>query len=108
MTMDSVTYFPATDYGHDAIYIVVDRLSKLMYFTPCNHTVSAANLAYLLLTNVVAHHGMPASTVSDCDLWFTSYFWHSLISALGCNYSLSTALQPEMGGLSERMHRSIE
>ena len=106
--MDLVTHLPTTDRGHDAIYTVVDRLSKFTYFIPCKHTVSAADLAQLFLANVVAHHGMPAQIVSDCDPWFTSRFWHSLISALGCKHSLSTAFHPETDGLSERMHRSIE
>ena len=43
--MDLVTHLPATDCGHDAIYTVVDRLSKFTYFIPCKHTVSAADLA---------------------------------------------------------------
>ena len=33
---DLVTHLPATDHGHDAIYTVVDRLSKFTYFIPCN------------------------------------------------------------------------
>ena len=43
--MDLVTHLPTTDHGHDAIYTVVDRLSKFTYFIPCKHTVSAADLA---------------------------------------------------------------
>ena len=50
---------------------------------------------------------MDDSIVSNCDLQFTSHFWCSLISALGCKHSLSTTLKPETDGLSERMHRSI-
>ena len=79
--MDLVTYLPATNYGHDMIHIVVDRLSKFTYFIPCKHTVSAADLASLFLANLVAHHGIPALIVSNCDQQFTSHFWHSLISA---------------------------
>ena len=104
--MDLVTYLPTTERGYDAIYTVVDRLSKFTYFIPCKHTVSAADLAQLFLANVVARHGMPAQIVSDRDPWFTSRFQRSLISALGCKRSLSTAFHLETDGL--RMHRSIE
>ena len=48
------------------------------------------------------HHGMPASIVSDYDPCFASYFWFSLISALGCKLFLSTAFHPETDGLSEK------
>ena len=54
------------------------------------------------------HYGMPTSIVSDYDPRFKSYFWHSLISALGCKHSLSTTFHPETDGLSERIHRFIE
>ena len=43
--MDLVTHLPATDYGHNAIYTVIDRVSKFIYFIPCKHTVGAADLA---------------------------------------------------------------
>ena len=43
--MDLVTHLPTTDHDHDAIYTVVDRLSKFTYFIPYKHTVSAADLA---------------------------------------------------------------
>ena len=80
MTIDLLTHLPATDYGHNVIYIVVNRLSKFTYFIPCKHMVSAADLTYLFLANVVAHHRMLALVVSDHDPQFTSRFWHSLIS----------------------------
>ena len=102
--MSLVTHLPTIAYGHNAI----DPLSKFTYFISCKHTVSAANLAQLLLENVVAHHGLPALTVSNHDPWFTSCFQHSLISTLGCQHFLSMAFQPEMDGLSKRMQRSIE
>ena len=57
---------------------------------------------------MVVHSGMPFLIEADCDLRFTSHFWHNLISALDCKHSLSMAFHPEMDGLSERIHRSIE
>ena len=80
--MDLVTHLPATDRGQNAIYTVVDKLAKFTHFIPCKQTVSAADLAYLFLANIVAHWGMPASIVSNHDPQFISCFWHSLISAL--------------------------
>ena len=43
--MDLVTHLPTIDINHDAIYIVIDRPSKFVYFIPCKHIVSAADLA---------------------------------------------------------------
>ena len=43
--MDLVTHLPTTDCGHDAIYTVVNQLSKFIYFIPYKHTVSAIDLS---------------------------------------------------------------
>ena len=43
--MDLTTHLPTTDTGFNSVYIVVDRLSKYIYFVPCIATVSADNLA---------------------------------------------------------------
>ena len=45
MTIDLVTHFPATDYAHNAIYVVVDKLPKFVHFIPFKHTVSDPGLA---------------------------------------------------------------
>ena len=97
--MDIVTNLPPTDHGHETIYAMVDRLYKFTYFIPYKHTVRAADLVKLFLVNMVTHHKMPALIVSDCGLWFTSYFWCSLIHALDCKHSLSIGFHPEMDGL---------
>ena len=65
--MDLVTHLPATDCGYYDVYNVFDGLSKFIYFIPSKHTVSAAYLAWLFLTSMIASHGMPASIVSDHD-----------------------------------------
>ena len=79
--MDLITHFPPVDHGHDVIYTVVDRLATFTYFIAYKRTVRATGLPFLFLANVIACHGMPASIVSNCDLCFTLYFCHSLISA---------------------------
>ena len=48
---------------------------------------------------MVVHNGVPALIISNCDPWFTSRFWRSLISALGCKHSLSTTFHHERDGL---------
>ena len=45
VTMNLITHLPTTDCDNDAIYTVVDRLSKVTYSILCKHTVSAADLA---------------------------------------------------------------
>ena len=51
--------------GKDAILVVCDRLSKMMYFVATTEGTSAEGLARLFRDNVWKLHGLPESVVSD-------------------------------------------
>ena len=91
ISMDFVTSLPNTQRGHDAIWVVVDRLTKSAHFIPINITYSVAQLAEIYIHNIVKLHGVPSSIVSDRDPRFTSRFWKSLQEALG---SVARAVRP--------------
>ncbi|GKD85273.1 putative reverse transcriptase domain-containing protein [Tanacetum coccineum] len=44
ITMDFVTKLPKTSYGHDIIWVIVDRLTKLAHFIPIKETDSMETL----------------------------------------------------------------
>jgi hypothetical protein len=64
--------------GNDAIYVVVDRLTKSALFLPMKMTDSVDKLAKLYVNEVIKLHGVPVSIISDRDPRFTSRFWPSL------------------------------
>jgi len=49
--MDFVTGLPWSN-GNDAIWVVVDLLTKLRYLVPCRTTIDTPSLAYLFLDNI--------------------------------------------------------
>jgi len=49
--------------GFDAMWVVVDRLSKMRHFIPCYMTIYAPGLAELFLREVVRRHGLPLTIV---------------------------------------------
>ena len=100
--MDLITHLPMTERGFDSVCTFVDRLSKYTYFVPCRENISAPELAQIFLSTIVAKHGMPKKLISDRDPRFVARFWRSLVSALGCDHSLSTAYHPETDGQTER------
>jgi len=102
ISMDFVTSLPNTLRGHDAIWVVVDRLTKSAHFIPINITFPVAQLAEIYIRDIVKLHGVPSSIVSDKDLRFTSRFWKSLQEALGLKLGLSSAYHPQTDGQSER------
>ncbi|KAI3716371.1 hypothetical protein L6452_23661 [Arctium lappa] len=74
ITMDLVTGLPRSPKGHDAIWVIVDRLTKSAYFLPIKETYSLEKLARLYIDEIVTRHGVPSSIVSDMDARFTSAF----------------------------------
>ena len=79
--MDFVTSLPRTQMQHDAIWVIVDRLTKSAHFLPVNVEGSLEKLAQLYVNEIVRLHGVPVSIVSDRDPRFTSRFWPSLQTA---------------------------
>ena len=78
ITMDFVTGLPRTLGGNNAIWVIVDRLTKSAHFLPMKVNFSMNHLASLYIKEIVRMHGVLASVVSDRDPRFTSKFWHSL------------------------------
>ena len=96
--MDFVTSLPRTLRGKDAIWVVVDRLSKSAHFIPIRTTNSASDLAPIYTREISRLHGVPKMIISDRDAKFTSKFWESLHTALGTEIRFSTAFHPQTDG----------
>ncbi|KAL0294537.1 UNVERIFIED_CONTAM: Transposon Ty3-G Gag-Pol polyprotein [Sesamum calycinum] len=98
----------STSRKHDAIWVVVDRLTKSAHFLPIRQNDSLDKLAELYVSEIVRLHGIPTSIVSDRDPRFTSHFWGSLQRALGTKLHFSTAFHPQTDGQSERTIQTLE
>ena len=72
------TGLPQTQRQHDAIWVIVDRLTKSAHFLPVNVEDSFEKLAQLYVDEIMRLHGVPVSIVSDRDPRFTSMFFPSL------------------------------
>ncbi|GJY85498.1 putative reverse transcriptase domain-containing protein, partial [Tanacetum coccineum] len=83
ITMDFITKFPRTRNGHDAIWVVVDRLTKLAHFLAIREDYSTEKLARLYTEEIVMHHGVHVSIISDRDARFTSRLWQTIQKVLG-------------------------
>ena len=92
--MDFVIGLPRTRAGYNAIWVTVDRLTKLVHFLPIRNKFSLDRLAELYIKEIVKLHGIPVSIVSDRDPRFTSRFWPKLQKALGTTLHFSTAFNP--------------
>ena len=70
VSLEWITDLPPSHY-HDAILVVVEKLTKMALFIPTTKSMSAPEVASLFLQHVVRPHGLPHTLVSDRDPVFT-------------------------------------
>ncbi|GKE99134.1 putative reverse transcriptase domain-containing protein [Tanacetum coccineum] len=108
ITMDFVINLPRSSGGYDAIWVIVDRLTKSAHFLPIREDFKMEKLARIYINKIVARHGVPVSIISDRDGRFASHLWQALQKALGTKLHMSTAYHPETDGQSERTIQMLE
>ena len=98
LSIDFVTGLPiSTNWkgeSYDSILVIVDRLTKMVYYEPVKVIIDAPGLAEVILDVVVWHHGLPNSIMSDRGSLFTLKFWSSFCYFLGIKRRRSTAFHP--------------
>ncbi|GJY84207.1 reverse transcriptase domain-containing protein [Tanacetum coccineum] len=81
IAMDFITKLPRSSSGHDAIWVIVDRLTKSEHFLAIREDYSMEKLAW---------------------------FWHTMQKALGTRLDMSMGYHPWTDGKSERTIQTLE
>jgi hypothetical protein len=72
-----------------------------------NTKVTATQVVWLYLSEVIRLHSVPASIVSDRDSKFTLIFWRELQQLLGTKLLMSMVFHLQTDGATKRANRSI-
>ena len=64
--------------GNDYLLVIIDQLTSQVHLVPTTMQVTAREVAWLFLKEVMRLHGVPKSIVSDHNTKFTSTFWCEL------------------------------
>jgi len=108
IAMDFVTHLPRSVQNHDAIWVIVDRLTKSAHFLAVNLRMPMDKLTYLYIREIMRLHGVPSSIMSNRDYRFTSRFWQTLQNVLGSRLTMSSAYHSQTDRQSERTIQSLE
>ena len=83
--MDFILGLPTTSKGNNAIWVIVDRLTKSAHFIPLKigKKMQMLALAQTFVNEIVSRHGQPVSITSDRDSRFVSRFWKTLHESMG-------------------------
>ena len=108
ITIDFVIHFPRTLRTHVAMWVIVDRLTKLAHFLAMRMTFTLEEFCRLYIREIVRLQGVLVSIVSDRDPRFTDHFWKSFQRAMGTRLMMSTTFHPQMDDLLERTIQVLE
>ena len=106
ISMDFVVNLPWSE-GYNAIYVVVDRLTKHASFIPTTTGLDAEGFALLFVKVVACRFGLPESIVTDRDPRWSSDFWMGVAKALRTKMSLSSSHHPQHDGQTEVVNKLL-
>ena len=91
----------------NAIYVVVERFSKMAHFIPCYRTSDATHVANRFLKEILRLHGLPKIIVSDRETVFVGHFGRTLWKKLGTKLSFISAYHPQTNEQTEVVNKSL-
>jgi hypothetical protein len=106
--MDFIVGLPCTQAGYDSIWVIVDHLTKVVYFIPVKTTYSSAKLVELYVSRIMCLHGVPKRIVSDSGSRFTSKFCEKLHKSMYTKLNFSSTYHPQTDGQTERTNQILE
>ena len=68
--MDFVTHLPGTSQKHDAVWVILYRLTKSTHFLAVRMTFILEEFCRLYIWEIVWLHGVPVYIISDQDTQF--------------------------------------
>jgi len=104
---DFITKLPLVQ-GYDSILVVVDWLTKMVYFIPTTEKTLVEGLARLFRDNVWKLYGLLESIISDRGPQFVARLMRELNGILGIESKLLTAFHPQTDRQTERVNQELE
>jgi len=71
ISMDLITQLPESN-GYNAIYVIVDRLTKRAHFIPINNWFSSKDMVQLLYDKVYPLYGLPLQIILDRGVQYSA------------------------------------
>ena len=111
ISCDLITQLPKSS-GYDAIFVVVDRLTKQAHFIPTTSNVDSPGIANLFVAYVWKLHGTPREVISDRGPQFASKFCgipsSNLVSGMRFQLPIIHKLMVRQKGLTKNWNSTYE
>ena len=94
--------------SYNSILVIVDWLTKMIYYEPVKITINTAGLAKVIIDMVVYHYEIPMSIMIDQGSLFTSKFWSLLCYSVRIKRKLSTVFHSQNDSQTERQNSTMK
>lgn len=94
INMDSLTKLPATSWGNDMIWVIVDWWTKNAHIFVNQGERVVRKLDKMYMEEIVTWHGLPLFIISNHHSRFDLRLWRELQEELGMGVHLSTVYHP--------------
>jgi hypothetical protein len=108
ISMNFIVGLPRIAKGHDSIWVIVDRLTKIAHFLPVKVKYIVATYAELYIARILSLHGVPKTIVSDRGPQFVSKFWEEFHKSLGTKLLHSSSYHLQTSGQTKRLNLILE
>jgi len=95
--MDFIGPFPEVN-SYNYLWVVICRMTSMVHLIPVHTAMTAKELSWKYLQEIVRLHGLPSSIISNQDSKFTSQWWKELHRTL---------FHPQTNGQTEQMNKNI-
>ena len=106
ISMDFIVNLPWSE-GYNAIFVMVDRLTKHASFIPVTTGLDTGGFALLFVKHIVCKFGLPESIITNRDPRWTTDFWKGIAKAIQTKMSLSSSHHPQHDGQTEVVNKLL-
>jgi Integrase zinc binding domain/Chromo (CHRromatin Organisation MOdifier) domain len=108
VSMDFSTTLPVTKENHDAVIVIVDKVTKLVMFIRTRTDMDTVETAKRFFNHLYRWFGLPKKIISDRDGRFISRFWKELFRITQTMLAMSTGHHPHTDRQTEKAIRTLE
>lgn len=108
INFDLIVNLPKMRRGHDAIMVIVDRLTKAGIFVPTTSNYTAQGLAEIFFEHVVRRGWIPTKFITDRDPKLVKSCWATISKKLRMTHARTAAWHAQADGAAERLNQTLE
>jgi hypothetical protein len=105
--LDLITGLPKSE-GHDAILVIMDKLTKFVQYVPTTSNLKQEGFTKLFIQHLVLRYRLPRQMITDQDARWSWSFWASITKHLDLDLLLSTSHHPQTDGQTEKANDTLE